>query len=601
MNAIANHIVNVVIRRLALFALLLFVAGTTALKAQEHDVRGERLVVDDNGTDSTVNTVTIRALSTLSHDFILTIPDPGTDTAEFMLSASPGAGAGFWGLGGNSGTVPGSSFLGTSDSAALQLQVTDGAGMVANSLILNDNGALQRDTGGNARGTGAVDLQIARTEATEVAVSHYSVIAGGADNGMESTNGTYTTIRGGAGNVIRSNKVRYATIAGGLNGEIGTSEYAAIGGGGGNVIDTLAYYATIAGGKANVMEIGSYSVIGGGGSNYLTYGLYETIMGGEGNEMYFPSGSAVISGGGAHRIYSSGDVVIGGGYRNQVNASSGRSTIRGGNGNIVDLGCWGATINGGGTSWIRRRTYFPNESYSTIGGGRGHTIGQGRETSDAINATVAGGAGQVIGVSGANSTIGGGRSHWVDDVNSVVPGGRSLTLNGKLSFGFLANDGSYPMKISETDVAVFGNVNMWLANNTNSPSRLRLYEPYDTTGPFPGSAHYTSFRAPALADTITYILPASKPGATGQVLAVSAINGDIVTLTWKTDNTATDNRADAVPTAIAVPDDNSRQDIRLSKLEEEFEAQERRFVSQEAELHTLLKTIRMLKEGEGVH
>ena len=72
---------------MALLSLLVMAAD---LHAQDRDVRAERLVLDDNGTDSTVNTVTIRTSSSLLQNVVLTIPDPGSGTAEFMLTSGSG-------------------------------------------------------------------------------------------------------------------------------------------------------------------------------------------------------------------------------------------------------------------------------------------------------------------------------------------------------------------------------------------------------------------------------------------------------------------------------------------------------------------------------
>ena len=42
------------------------------------------------------------------------------------------------------------------------------------------------------------------------------------------------------------------------------------------------------------------------------------------------------------------------------------------------------------------------------------------------------------------------------------------------------------MTIDESSTAVFGNTNIWLANNTNNPSELRFYEANNTaSGAFP--------------------------------------------------------------------------------------------------------------------
>ncbi|MGE3799476.1 MAG: hypothetical protein AB7H80_00495 [Candidatus Kapaibacterium sp.] len=582
----------------ALMVALSLIVVSTDLYGQGRDLRAERLVLDDNRTDSTLNTITIQTPSTLSHDLILTIPDPGIGATEFRLTSS-GSG-GYWSRAGNSGTVPGTSFLGTTDSTALQIQIRGASGTIANSLILNQNRSLQRDTAGDARGLNAVDLQIVRSAATEVAASNHSIITGGEGNEITATAGTHTTIRGGSGNIIRENQSRSATIGGGWNGLIEKGQHTVVGGGNGNVVDSSGPYSVIGGGRSNFLNLAFASSIGGGGANRSTFfSVYSPIGGGEENELY-NSSECVVIGGESNEMSQTSDGAIGGGGINLIQFNARRATIGAGIGNILDVGVSFATIRGGAFNWIRRRAIFPNDSWAVIGGGAGHTLGQGSGTSisNALYAVIAGGRGNIIRVDGAYSTISGGTFHEVADSSSVIPGGRSLDLNGNRSFGFLANGGSNNMAVSEPDVALFANVNVWLANNNNRPSQLRLYEPYDTTGTFPGSAHYTSFEAPPLTDTIQYILPATKPSATGQVLAVSAINGDTITLAWGADNTVAARDGGDVPTTIAVPDNNSRLEIQIRELEAEYEAQERQFELQQKELKALQTKVHLLKRQE---
>ncbi|MCB0712087.1 MAG: hypothetical protein KDD67_07130 [Ignavibacteriae bacterium] len=598
MTPVDNNFVNVLIRGLAVVAVFSLVLMTPDLHGQERDLRAERLILDDTGTDSTFNTVTIRTPSTLTQNVVLTIPDPGTTTAEFMLASGNGE---YWLPGGNIGTISDTNFLGTTDSTAIQLQVRGESGTIANSLILNENGSLQRDTGGNARGASAVDLQFAHSGATEVAMGNYSVIAGGMNNGVENTNGTHSTIRGGSGNTLRSNQNPYAVIGGGLSGEIGSSQYAIIGGGSNNSIDTSSQYASILGGRSNLTGLSNGAFIGGGRSNTVNpYSFLGMIGGGESNTIGSASGPVIV-GGGDNRVYDANYGVIGGGYRNLMHDIASRATIGGGSGNIVDVRCDFATIRGGAFIWVRRmdNPALQLDSYATVGGGRGHTIGQGSGLSYATGVTVGGGRGHTTGTNSQYSTIGGGMSLDIDKAYSVIPGGRELDLKGIGSFGFLANGGSNDMTISEPEVVVFGNTNLWLVNNNNRPSQLRFYEPYDTSGAFPGSAYYTSFEAPALADTIKYILPASKPNSTDSVLAVSAINGDTITLAWINGNDAVGtHRLDDVPTTIALPNDNSRLKTRMVELEAQYETQERLFEAQEKELKALLIKVQALQGQE---
>ena len=93
--------------------------------------------------------------------------------------------------------------------------------------------------GGNKLGLHAVDLQSARSEATQVASGNYSVIGGGLDN---TASGVGATVGGGGGNTASDTS---ATVGG---GEQNTARgYAAtVGGGGFNTASSN--YATVGGG-----------------------------------------------------------------------------------------------------------------------------------------------------------------------------------------------------------------------------------------------------------------------------------------------------------------------------------------------------------------
>ncbi len=341
--------------------LCAFLLAPGIVFAQGRDVRGGRIVIDDGGSDGTVNTLTIQLPASLAQDFVLTVPDPGSGTADLFLV--PSGSAGLWSLEGNGSTTAGTNFLGTTDATALHLYVNSGTD---NSLILNTNGSLQRDAGGNTRGVGAVDLQIARSNSGEVASGDSSIIAGGSSNTAIASS---STISGGRGNV-----------AGGV-------------------------FSTISGGFANGV-LDTCGVVGGGQFN-LAVGYSSTISGG------------------------------------QFNTTFGR--------------------------------------------------------------------------------------------NSAIAGGQGLTLDALAegSFGFLGGNtgGVNNMTIDVPDIAVFGNTDMWLANNNNAASQLRYYEAYNSVGAFPGTANYSSFQAQAQTADIEYILPASA-GLAGEVLSIDNVAGSTVTLAW---------------------------------------------------------------------
>jgi hypothetical protein len=119
------------------------------------------------------------------------------------------------------------------------------------SLVIapNGTGALIADipdgliTGGNARGTNAVDLQIERSGANGVASGNFSVLTGGSANRVS---GGLSTISGGFLNVA-------------------TAGYNFIGGGQQNT--TSSDYSTISGGQSNTASTGTHATVVGGQSN----------------------------------------------------------------------------------------------------------------------------------------------------------------------------------------------------------------------------------------------------------------------------------------------------------------------------------------------
>lgn len=343
--------------RLTLAGLLCLLIPSL-LSAQLRDFRTQQLILDDNGAAGGMNTMTLQVDPTLTTDVVVMIPAPASSPAQFLLvpAGSPGA----WLLNGNAGTTAGIDFLGTTDAQALHLYVNGGTD---NSLILNTNGIIQRDAGGDPRGTNAVDLQRTRSAPTEV--------ASGAD-------------------------------------------------------------ATIGGGTSNTASF-PWTTVGGGTSNQATR-AYATIAGGDRNT-----------------------------------ASGVRSTVAGGQSSTAS-----------GTN-------------STIGGGARHIA-----------------SGQFTAIAGGDRNVAAGDY-------SAIPGGRGLTL-GAGSFGFLGgNTGANDMTVADPNTALFGNTNLWLANNNNAASELRFYEANADTGAFPGTTNYTSFAAGAQSVDINYVLPTDAPTA-GQVL-----------------------------------------------------------------------------------
>ncbi len=187
--------------------------------------------------------------------------------------------------------------------------------MQSSKMTLTDNGALQSDgSGGNARGTDAVDLQVNRTGAAQVASGTRSVICGGEKNTASSTD---SIVVGGDSNVASTGS--RATIVGGQgNNATGTESF--IGAGQNNVASNNQ--AGVCAGDTNTAS-GDESFVGGGNSNTAN-ALDSCVTGGSGNQA--TASYAAIGGGGANQASGSKSTVPGG----QTNVASGESSTVGG-------------------------------------------------------------------------------------------------------------------------------------------------------------------------------------------------------------------------------------------------------------------------------
>jgi hypothetical protein len=155
-------------------------------------------------------------------------------------------------------------------------------------LLISATGAIQSTpSGGNARGTSAIDLQVVRGANTEVASGNDSVISGGQSNTASALNSTV---------------------------------------GGGTTNAASAITSTISGGSNNATS-GQQSSIGGGDSNTAS-NTGSTVGGGTGNTA---SGSRSTVAGGSGNTANALDSTCGGGVTNTVSGSS--STIAGGSTN----------------------------------------------------------------------------------------------------------------------------------------------------------------------------------------------------------------------------------------------------------------------------
>lgn len=235
-------------------------------------------------------------------------------------------------------------------------------------------------TGGNARGTNAVDLQTFRSVNTQVASAGSSVISGGRDNLNSSV---YGFIGAGYNNrigIFSGGNNDIAVICGGQNNQTqGPSNWQFIGGGASNF--NSSGYGVVSGGQSNTASTNTHATVVGGFSNVAS-GQY-SVAGGNGNTASgFRSGA--LSGAG---LVSSGQ----------------HSVIAGGNDSII------------------------NGNYSFLGSGQLNTIGNGTH-----NAT-SGGRSNVINNGVDYSFLGGGQSNTISGASGgadwgVICGGQSNTI-----------------------------------------------------------------------------------------------------------------------------------------------------------------------------
>lgn len=126
--------------------------------------------------------------------------------------------------------------------------------------------------GGNARGTGAVDWQSARTAATQVASGNYSVICGGQAN---TASGANAAVAGGVTNTASGGT---STVAGGT-GNTASASWSTVVGGSTNTASFLR--SVVVGGANNTASANGAAVVGG--SSNTASGTSAAVVGGTSN------------------------------------------------------------------------------------------------------------------------------------------------------------------------------------------------------------------------------------------------------------------------------------------------------------------------------
>jgi|ERR1039458_3768638 hypothetical protein len=396
----------------------------------------------------------------------------------------------FWQTGGNSGTTPGTQFVGTTDNQALEFKVNG-----SRALRLEPNANVIGGYSGNYLAAGLAGAVISGgglNGYTNSIFADYSAIGGGIGNTIQ-PNAYGSTIGGGGGNTIQPNAY-YSTIGGGYGHTIQTNatdstiggghvntiqfnaSYSTIGGGEDNTIQTSAGESTIGGGSFNTIQTGaSISTIGGGflntiqtnatvstiggghGNTIQTSVIFSTIGGGVGNTIQTGADDSTIGGGVYNTIQpNASDSTIGGGYHNTIQTNATASTIGGGQQNTIQTGADDSTIGGGFFNTIQTNAY-----YSAIGGGYGHTI-----QTNASDSTIGGGVNNTIQTGANDSTIGGGSGNTIQPnaQYAVIPGGR---LNLATNYAFAAG---YNARATNTGAFVWSDSTGTLTPSTGANS-----------------------------------------------------------------------------------------------------------------------------------
>jgi len=349
----------------------------------------------------------------------------------------------FWRLNGNSGTTPGTHFVGTTDNQPLELRVN---GLPA--LRLEPRPTSPNVIGGfsgnrvAAGSDGAVIGGGGGPEFTNAISAHYGTIGGGWENTIES-GANSATISGGTGNQVLSGAA-YATVGGGIANQIGTNAIGAtIAGGDGSKIGPRSSQATIAGGNDNdIEEDAPGAFVGGGEENTIqNHATHAVLAGGERNSIHAGAQHAVIGGGQRNWIGSNAlTATIAGGHENHVSPGAQSATIGGGSNNYIDTNAFWATIAGGAGHTIeldaRMATISGGSGNEIHSGATGASIGGGQENfirSDARYATIGGGAANTVEDHATHAVLAGGERNRIssDAYHSVVGGGRANTVGGE--------------------------------------------------------------------------------------------------------------------------------------------------------------------------
>jgi hypothetical protein len=354
-----------------------------------------------------------------------------------------------WLLGGNGGTTPGTNFLGTTDSQALELKVNGARALRVEpastpNLVggFADNSAASGVLGAFVGGGGSDTVPNAVS-------NNFGAVGGGAANHAGDASGvtghgSYAFVGGGYSNTASGDMATvgggwsgtasadYATVAGGVSNTASGSA-SAVGGGRSNSASGAS--ASVAGGDSNTAG-GAYAAVGGGASGHADQD-YAVVAGGDGNS----AGAAHATVGGGQNNRASGqNATVAGGFSNT--ASGAQASVAGGTANTASGS--EATVAGGAANTAGGFRAFlgagsgnaASGAWAALAGGYGNTasgedaaVGGGElNTATALDSTV--GGGDDNDATASYATVGGGITNAASVYAATVAGGERNTANG---------------------------------------------------------------------------------------------------------------------------------------------------------------------------
>lgn len=324
-------------------------------------------------------------------------------------------------------------------------------------LVAKGNGAVVAQiptgtlAGGNKRGQRAVDFQMIRLNADEVASGENAVLVGGYSN---KSTALQTFVGGGAYNY--ATQQRSAVMGGASNAANGVAS--AIVGGLENTTSNLG--AFIGAGRYNIVS-GDYAGVACGYEN-TTSAAYAFTGGGR---QHTSSGSYATVSGGRQNTASANYTTVAGGYLNVASAVA--AAVLGGQQNSVS-GTYSVAA-GGLTNSVTGGLAFLGGGQSNTGSGGYAVLGGGNtNTASGDNSVVSGGS---FNTASANkSTVSGGSDNVADAVASTVIGGTYGTTRGVVGYVAIpacSNPIAASAGVSQTGLLI-------LAKETTSAASTRL-------------------------------------------------------------------------------------------------------------------------------